>query len=138
MKQSLLALIVGSVLFSGCVSSPGGATTALPEPVQTAQPAVPDTIAPTTTAKVVTTAAPATTHSPTTTLQPTTTQPPTTTLASTPATLAQPTAVVIKDYSFNPSALTVKVGTTVTWMNQDSAPHTVTSDSGSEIASQTL
>jgi plastocyanin len=33
-------------------------------------------------------------------------------------------------FSFSPSMLTIKVGTTVTWTNNSSAPHTVTSDSG--------
>ncbi|MCX6788941.1 MAG: cupredoxin family copper-binding protein [Candidatus Jorgensenbacteria bacterium] len=35
--------------------------------------------------------------------------------------------VDIKNFSFNPGALTIKVGTKVTWTNNDSAPHTVTS-----------
>ncbi|MDQ6782097.1 MAG: cupredoxin family copper-binding protein [Actinomycetota bacterium] len=34
-------------------------------------------------------------------------------------------AVSIKNFSFAPQSLTVKVGTTVTWTNQDSTPHTV-------------
>lgn len=33
-------------------------------------------------------------------------------------------------YSFSPSTVSVKVGTTVTWTNTTQAPHTVTSDSG--------
>ncbi len=33
-------------------------------------------------------------------------------------------------FSFSPSVLTIKVGTTVTWTNTSSAPHTVTSDTG--------
>jgi plastocyanin len=44
---------------------------------------------------------------------------------------AKPT-VMIKDYAFSPKALTVTVGTTVTWTNMDSAPHTVTVSSGPE------
>ena len=35
--------------------------------------------------------------------------------------------VTIKDYTFNPAALTVPVGATVTWTNRDDEPHTVTS-----------
>ena len=46
--------------------------------------------------------------------------------------------VSIKNFAFNPPTLTVKVGTKVTWINNDSVPHTVTSDSGSELASSTL
>lgn len=41
-------------------------------------------------------------------------------------------SVAIKDFAFSPATITVKVGTTVTWTNQDSAAHTVTSDSGSK------
>lgn len=40
--------------------------------------------------------------------------------------------VAIKDFAFSPATITVKVGTTVTWTNQDSAAHTVTSDSNSK------
>lgn len=32
---------------------------------------------------------------------------------------------------FSPNTLNVKVGTTVTWVNNDNAPHTVTADNGS-------
>jgi len=34
--------------------------------------------------------------------------------------------VVISDYKFVPQTLTVPVGTTVTWVNHDNAPHTAT------------
>ena len=46
--------------------------------------------------------------------------------------------VQISGYSFSPSTLTISVGDSVTWTNMDSAPHTVTSDSGSELDSGTL
>lgn len=36
--------------------------------------------------------------------------------------------VEIKGYAYSPLAITVKVGTKVTWTNQDSVKHTVTSD----------
>ncbi|WEO99823.1 plastocyanin/azurin family copper-binding protein [Streptomyces sp. FXJ1.172] len=36
-------------------------------------------------------------------------------------------AVTIKNFAFSPTALEVKVGTTVTWTNQDTDAHTVTS-----------
>jgi len=35
--------------------------------------------------------------------------------------------VVIDDFRFGPAVLTVAVGTKVTWTNDDSDPHTVTS-----------
>ncbi|MGE5334243.1 MAG: cupredoxin family copper-binding protein [Nitrososphaerota archaeon] len=34
--------------------------------------------------------------------------------------------VAIEDFAFQPANLQVKVGTTVTWTNKDTAPHTVT------------
>lgn len=39
-------------------------------------------------------------------------------------------AVTIQNFAFNPPTLTVKVGTEVTWTNQDSTTHTVTFDTG--------
>jgi plastocyanin len=40
-------------------------------------------------------------------------------------------AVSIAAFSFQPAAITVAVGTTVTWTNNDSAGHTVAADDGS-------
>jgi plastocyanin len=37
----------------------------------------------------------------------------------------------ISGFKFDPATVTVKVGATVTWTNQDSANHTVTGDDGS-------
>ncbi len=39
-------------------------------------------------------------------------------------------SITIQNYSFQPNNLTVPVGTTVTWTNQDPVSHTVTSDNG--------
>ena len=39
---------------------------------------------------------------------------------------APASTVVIKDFGFSPSALTVPAGTAVTWQNKDSVAHTVT------------
>ena len=41
-----------------------------------------------------------------------------------------PNTVNIQNMAFNPSSLTVPVGTTVKWVNMDSTTHTVTSDTG--------
>jgi plastocyanin len=38
--------------------------------------------------------------------------------------------VLIDNYAFSPGSLTVKVGTTVTWINQDDDAHTVDSTQG--------
>ena len=44
----------------------------------------------------------------------------------------------IKGYAFNPSAITVATGDTVTWTNGDTAPHTVTSIGGGPLNSPNL
>lgn len=43
---------------------------------------------------------------------------------------ADPTKIVVKDFMFMPTPLTVKAGSTVTWTNMDEEPHTVVSDTG--------
>jgi plastocyanin len=43
---------------------------------------------------------------------------------------ATPTGIVVKNFMFQPTSLTVKVGSTVTWTNMDEEPHTVVSTSG--------
>jgi len=61
-----------------------------------------------------------------------TTAPPLTTAESTTSTAGEAVAtdtVEIKDYAFNPPAITVAVGTAVTWTNGDDFQHTTTSDS---------
>ena len=40
-------------------------------------------------------------------------------------------SVEIKDYAFTPATLTVAAGTTVTWTNDDTVPHTATASDGS-------
>lgn len=69
---------------------------------------------------------PATTRPPT---LPPTTPAPTTTLPGTPP----PTqaAVMIMDFQYSPTTVTIAAGGTVTWTNHDSAPHTVTADDAS-------
>jgi len=40
--------------------------------------------------------------------------------------------VVVADFAFSPSDITIKKGTTVTWTNQDSTAHTVTETDGKD------
>jgi plastocyanin len=40
------------------------------------------------------------------------------------------TQIVIKDFMFTPNSLTVKAGSSVTWVNKDDEPHSVASDTG--------
>lgn len=46
--------------------------------------------------------------------------------------------VSIKNFSFNPETLTIKPGTKITWINEDTVAHTVTSDSDSILNSGTI
>jgi plastocyanin len=54
--------------------------------------------------------------------------------APAPPTAAGGNTISIKNFAFDPSALTMKTGTPVTWVNNDSSPHTITSDQGSLMA----
>src|SRR5258705_5971064 len=73
--------------------------------------------------------------------QPTATVPPNTNPAPTPAPKPTPTptpapapkkvSATIAGFSFQPSSITVSVGDTITWTNNDGTPHTVTADDGS-------
>lgn len=74
---------------------------------------------------------------PTTQLPTTTTPPasvPNTPAASIPSTIN----VSIKNFSFNPPSITIKAGTKVAWINDDTVSHTVTSDSGNLFDSGAL
>lgn len=44
----------------------------------------------------------------------------------------KPNNVTIEDYAFTPANLTVKKGTTVTWMNNDTAKHNVAAQPGKD------
>src|SRR5215472_3842011 len=46
-------------------------------------------------------------------------------LALTPTRAAEDTMVKIDNFTFAPQKLTVKAGTTITWVNEDDIPHTV-------------
>ena len=49
-----------------------------------------------------------------------------------------PVSISIQNFKFNPDHITVKKRTTVTWANNDGAPHTITADQGTGPASGTL
>ncbi len=46
--------------------------------------------------------------------------------------------VVMENIAFSPSTITISVGDTVTWRNDDDVAHTVTSDTGDELNSGNL
>ncbi len=48
-----------------------------------------------------------------------------------PARAASASSVTIKNFAFGPATVNVSVGDTVTWTNQDGAPHTATANDGS-------
>lgn len=48
--------------------------------------------------------------------------------AQQPQTQVKANTITIQNFTFNPSTLTVKQGTKVTWTNQDSATHKIKSD----------
>ncbi|MFE0044273.1 cupredoxin domain-containing protein [Streptomyces albireticuli] len=50
--------------------------------------------------------------------------------AAAPAKPAAEVIVLIEDFQFVPSSVTIRVGDTVRWTNNDSATHTSTSDNG--------
>ena len=51
-------------------------------------------------------------------------------LTGAPALAATSPTVGIKEFKYAPGALTVSLGTRVTWVNHDEEPHTVTSATG--------
>jgi plastocyanin len=121
------AALLFAVLLAGCTGAPSG------QPPATTQATPAMTTPPATTA--ATTAVPSTTAQATTVV---TTVPPTTMAAPTTTVSPPPVAVTIQAFLFSPASVEVPRGTTVTWTNQDSAPHTVVSDMTQEFASPTL
>ena len=60
-------------------------------------------------------------------------------LAAQPAAAAPAAATVkIDNFVFGPETLTVAVGTTVTWINQDDIPHTIVADDKHTFKSRVL
>jgi len=47
-------------------------------------------------------------------------------------------SISIKDFAYASQFITIKEGDKVIWLNEDSAPHTVTSKEGQELDSNTL
>lgn len=59
---------------------------------------------------------------------------PATTQAQVPGT----TTVTIQNFAFNPASITVTKGTTVTWVNEDTANHQIVNDAQGSIAQGAL
>ncbi len=128
---TVLSLVaVTSLLLVSCsagqatVPPPGTATVS----ATPTQPAATPTPAPATPTQPATTSTPA----PATPTQPAATPTPATPTEPVPSPTASSAtaAVTIKGFAFDPASITVKVGTSVTWTNEDGAPHTITSDKG--------
>jgi plastocyanin len=60
--------------------------------------------------------------------------PSTTTPATTQTQVPGATVVNIQNFAFNPASITVPKGTTVTWVNQDTANHEIVNDAQGSIA----
>ena len=54
--------------------------------------------------------------------------------ANTPALSGNP-EIHISNFKYSPAEIKITAGSSITWINDDSAPHTVTSDSGKEVNS---
>jgi plastocyanin len=52
---------------------------------------------------------------------------------ATPASSAVPNVITVKNFAFSPETLTVRTGTTVTWVNQDEAIHQIDTDGGGPV-----
>jgi plastocyanin len=61
-------------------------------------------------------------------------QNPPTTTPTAPSPAGGSNLIAIKNFAFSPATLTIKAGATVTWMNQDGAPHQIASDPGAPVA----
>lgn len=59
-----------------------------------------------------------------------TTPPPSVQTTQTVAPVAKNT-IAIQNFAFSPATITLKAGDSITWTNQDAAPHTATADDGS-------
>jgi amicyanin len=59
-------------------------------------------------------------------------------VASEPNSSGNQYQVKIDNFSYAPSTLTVRTGTTVTWVNQDDVPHNVVSTEGNALKSSLL
>jgi len=55
-----------------------------------------------------------------------------------PTDLPATNEILIKGFAFSFDTIEIKAGEEVTWVNEDGAPHTVTSDSGSELNSGSM
>ena len=108
----LLLIMVGAVLLTACGGSPSSAS-AVPAATSIAHTPVTGGTTPTPTA-----------------VQPT------------PVRGSSQLVMIIDEsngsYGFNPGTLTIRVGTTLTWKNVSSVPHTVTSDDGTSFDSGTV
>jgi len=103
-KLSFVLLVLSLLALLAACGGGGTGTASTPTAAPTATPTTAPTVAPTDT--------------------------PTPTAAPTTAPAANGNSVTIANFAFSPATLTVKVGTKVTWTNNDSATHTVTALQG--------
>ncbi|MFN8472247.1 MAG: c-type cytochrome [Anaerolineae bacterium] len=128
-------------------SAPTTAPTIAPTAAPTLAPTVPPTTAPTAAPAAASAPTAAPTSAPPPTAAPTAASAPTVAPTSAPPPTAAPTAaqaaaapksnnvvtVRISDYAYQPDRITVPVGTTVVWANEDDEEHDVTSEGGTGV-----
>ncbi|MFH0834929.1 MAG: plastocyanin/azurin family copper-binding protein [Candidatus Micrarchaeota archaeon] len=128
MKFALFVLLSVSVLLLGCVTQEA-APTATPTEQPTVVPTYAPTAAPTEVPTAVPTEVPTEIPTPTPTEQPTATPIATPEASPSPAPQAPTATISIQNFAFNPPTLNIAVGTTVTWLNNDDAEHSIISNS---------
>jgi plastocyanin len=57
---------------------------------------------------------------------------------TTPIEIPGTPTVTVQNFAFSPAVITVPRGTTITWVNQDSASHTIVSDAQGSVAQGAL
>lgn len=117
----VLTLALGASLVLGaCSATPAATGTGTP-----ATPSVAASLAPSPTASASTSSSPSDTA--TTSASPAASTAP----SSSAAAAEDPVEVVIRGFEFEPAAVEVAAGQTVSWTNEDGEPHTVRSEDGS-------
>lgn len=58
--------------------------------------------------------------------------------SNSPSNVESGNVVKISGFAFSPSEIKIKSGESVTWINEDNAPHAIVSNSGNELASDSF
>lgn len=123
----LLAILVGYLIYH--YHSQASLSTPAPTITEATTISASPSESPSSTVSETPSATPGITETPSVSPTPTRTATPSASqIATATPTPPQTASVSIQNFSFNPSSLTIRVGDTARWTNNDSAPHTITSD----------